>query len=148
MKTLVIAIALAMSTGAFAQQPASSGAEAAPAFNAHVLSKTEVDDALAHPEKTLFIDVRRPDEITARGGFPVYLSVQSKDLETSLKWIPKDRQIVTVSNHAARAGKSADLLAAHGFKVLGAVGSDLYEKDGGTLTKIAAPPPAAPAAAH
>ena len=70
----------------------------------------------------------------------MYLSAQIKDLESSLAWIPKDRKIVTVSNHAARAGKAADLLAAKGYKVAGAVGVELYEKDGGTLTKIAVPP--------
>ena len=53
---------------------------------------------------------------------------------------PKDiRQIVTLSNHAARAGKSADVLAAKGYRVVGAVGVQLYEKDGGTLTKIVPP---------
>ena len=42
----------------------------------------------------------------------VYLSVQLKDLENSLQSIPKERSIVTISNHAGRAGKAADLLAA------------------------------------
>jgi len=36
------------------------------------------------------------------GGFPVYLSIQVADIENSLEWIPKDRTIVTVSNHANR----------------------------------------------
>jgi hypothetical protein len=53
---------------------------------------------------------------------------------------------VTVSNHAARAGKAADLLAAKGYKVAGAVGVELYQKDGGTLAKIAIPPAPADAA--
>jgi rhodanese-related sulfurtransferase len=69
----------------------------------------------------------------------VYLSVQFADLESSLAWIPKDRRVVTVSNHAARAGKAADLLAAKGYDVAGAIGVELYEKDGGTLIRIAAP---------
>jgi rhodanese-related sulfurtransferase len=111
-----------------------------PTFKAHVLSRAEVDALRQQPTKVLFIDVRRPDEVTAKGGFPVYLSIQIADLESNLSWIPKDRQIVTVSNHAARAGKAADLLVAQGFKVAGAVGVELYEKDGGTLTKIATPP--------
>jgi rhodanese-related sulfurtransferase len=142
MKTLLIALALVMSAPCLAQQPANTAA--APAFKAHVLSRIELDDLLKHPDKILLIDVRRPDEITAIGGFPVYLSIQPKDLETSLQWIPKDRKIVTVSNHAARAGKAADLLAAKGFSVAGAVGAQLYEKDGGTLIKLAPPPAAAP----
>ena len=87
----------------------------------------------------LFLDVRRPDEISSIGGFPVYLSIQVSDLESHLNEIPKDRLIVTVSNHAARAGKAADLLASKGFKVAGAVGVQTYEADGGHLTKISAP---------
>jgi rhodanese-related sulfurtransferase len=130
---------------AFAQQAITPGGEApaggekAPAFKAHVLSRTEFDALLARPEKLVLIDVRRPDELTTKGGFPVYLSIQLKDLDSNLAWIPKNRTIVTVSNHAARAGKAADLLAAKGFKVAGAIGVEGYEKDGGTLTRIAAP---------
>jgi rhodanese-related sulfurtransferase len=71
----------------------------------------------------------------------VYLSIQIGDLEKDLAWIPKDRTIITLSNHAARAGKAADLLASKGFKVAGAAGAETYEKDGGVLTHIAIPPP-------
>jgi rhodanese-related sulfurtransferase len=130
MKPFLLA-SLFLAATAFAQQPA---------FNAHVLSRAEVDALRNKPQNVLFIDVRRPDEVTGKGGFPVYLSIQFSDLESNLAWIPKDRQIVTVSNHAARAGKAADFLAAKGFKVVGAVGVELYEKDGGTLTKLAPPP--------
>jgi len=141
MNKLLIATALLVAPAVFAQQTTTVSAEKAPAFKAHVLSRVEFDDLLKQPNQLLVIDVRRPDEVTGKGGFPVYLSVQFKDLESSLAWIPKDRKIVTVSNHAARAGKAADLLSARGYKVAGAVGVELYEKDGGTLTKIA--PPAA-----
>jgi len=113
----------------------------APAFKAHVLTRSEIDALLAKPEQVIFIDVRRPDELTAKGGFPVYLSIQAKDLEKSLAFIPKDRTIVTVSNHAARAGKAADLLASKGFKVAGAAGTEGYEAEGGTITKITVPAP-------
>src|SRR6186713_2671041 len=93
--------------------------------------------------------LRRPDELTRIGGFPVYLSIQSKDLEQQLDWIPKDRTIVTVSNHAARSGRAADLLTARGFKVAGLLGAQTYEEQGGKLTKIEVPPPrtSAPTAA-
>jgi rhodanese-related sulfurtransferase len=153
MKQLLIATALLAAPAVFAQQPASASAEKAPAFKAHVLSRTEVDALLKQPKQLLFIDVRRPDEVTSKGGFPVYLSVQIDALESNLAWIPRDRQIVTVSNHAARAGKAADILAAKGYQVAGAVGVELYEKDGGTLTRIAIPagasnPPAAVASAE
>lgn len=145
MKTFLIAAALLAAPAVFAQQAAVTAAEKAPAFKAHVLSRVEFDELLKQPNRLLVIDVRRPDEVTGKGGFPVYLSVQFDDLGSSLAWIPKDRTIVTVSNHAARAGKAADLLTAKGYKVAGAVGVELYEKDGGALTRIA--PPAAAAGA-
>lgn len=110
------------------------------------LSKAEFERLLAKPSKLLIIDVRRPDEVTKVGGFPVYLSVQIEDLEKRLDWIPKDRTIVTVSNHAARSGRAADLLASKGFKVAGTVGAQTYEEQGGALTKIV-PRPARDAAA-
>ena len=103
------------------------------------LDRAAVDKLLAHPEKLVVIDLRRPDELTKIGGFPVYLSIQAKQLEQNLAYIPKDRQIVTVSNHAGRAGAAADFLSEHGFKVVGAIGSQNYEEEGGTITKIAPP---------
>jgi hypothetical protein len=74
---------------------------------------------------------RRPSFIQF-GSFPVFLSVQNKDLEKQLAWLPHDRQIVTVSNHSQRAGAAADLLAAKGFNVVGATGAEEYEVEGGT----------------
>jgi hypothetical protein len=50
---------------------------------------------------------------------------------------------VTVSNHAARSGRAADLLTAKGFKVAGLLGAQTYEEQGGKLTKIVVPPPRA-----
>jgi rhodanese-related sulfurtransferase len=111
----------------------------APPVQAKTLTRAELDQLLATPDKVLLIDVRRPDEVSSIGGFPVYLSIQAGELEKHLDAIPKDRIIVTVSNHAARAGHAADLLASHGFNVAGAVGAETYEKDGGTLTKVEAP---------
>jgi rhodanese-related sulfurtransferase len=122
--------------------PAGGAATKAPAFKAHVLSREELDKFLAEPGKVLVIDVRRPDEVSEIGGLPVYLSVQPADLEKSLAWIPRDRVIVTLSNHAGRAGKAADLLAAKGFKVAGAAGAQTYEQQGGKLTKVGKPTPA------
>jgi rhodanese-related sulfurtransferase len=141
-KTLLLAMTLLAASIGFAQQTAPT-AEKAPSFKTHILSRPELDALLAHPENILLIDVRRPDELTAIGGFPVYLSVQINDLESLLSWIPKGRQIVTVSNHAARAGKAGDLLTAKGYRVTGAVGVQLYEKDGGALTHFSPSPPKA-----
>jgi len=133
-------LALAPPGSAIAQQ-AGTPEQKAPAYKAHVLTNAELDALLAKPDSVLIIDVRRPDEVTSIGGFPVYLSVQASELAASVKWIPRDRTIVTVSNHAARAGKAADQLTELGFKVAGAVGAQTYEQDGGKkLTHIAPPP--------
>jgi rhodanese-related sulfurtransferase len=139
--TLVGISLIALAGPVLSQLASAADAAQAPAFKAHALTRPELEALLAKPDKVLIIDVRRPDEVTAIGGFPVYLSIQLADLEKSLAYIPKDRQIVTVSNHAARAGKAADLLTSKGFKVAGAVGAQTYEADGGTLAHITAPPP-------
>jgi len=147
-----VALSLATTLAFAADAPA-----AKPAANAHPytgklapkLSRAQLDKLLGHPEKILFIDLRRPDELIEIGGFPIYLSIQAKNLAESLDYIPKDRKIITVSNHAGRAAAAADLLVSKGFKVVGAVGVQDYEEEGGSLTKIAPPKkkPAAPAAA-
>jgi len=108
-----------------------------------VLNRAQLDQLLKNPQQLVILDVRRPDELTAIGGFPAYLSIQLAELEQHLAWIPKDRKVVTISNHAGRAGRAGDLLAARGFKVVGRIGVQDYQTDGGTLTKIAAPPPPA-----
>jgi rhodanese-related sulfurtransferase len=140
--TCVALLAISLSGSlALAQQPPAA-APKAPNFKAHVLTNSELDTLVEKPEKLLFIDLRRPDEVSTIGGFPIYLSVQIDDLEKNLSWIPKDRTIVTVSNHAGRAGKAADLLASKGFKVAGAVGTQTYEQAGGkAVVHIAVPPP-------
>ena len=136
-----------MSTLAFAQQPSDAtqssnhAQETQPASKAKKLTRAEFDALVAHPDQVLLIDVRRPDEISSIGGFPVYLSIQIKDLKNHLGEIPKDKIIITVSNHAARAGVAADLLSDNGFKVAGAVGAQTYETEGGILLKVAVTPP-------
>lgn len=111
------------------------------ASQAKVVTRPEIDDLLAKPDQVLILDVRRPDEVKDIGGFPVYLSVQIADLEKSLAWIPKDRTIIALSNHAARGGRAADILAKNGFKVAGAAGAEDYEAQGGKLVKIESPKP-------
>ena len=131
------AVLIALTSPTLFAQEASAPKPAAP--TAHVLTVPELDALLAKPDHVLLIDVRRPDEVSTVGGFPVYLSVQASDLEKSLAWIPKDRTIVTVSNHAGRAGKAADLLSSKGFKVAGAVGAETYEKAGGKIAHVKVP---------
>ena len=114
-----------------------SAQQQAPAFKARKLTRADFDALLTAPARVLVVDVRRPDEVQSIGGFPVYLSVQSGDLQKQLAAIPKDRTIITVSNHASRAGRAADLLAENGFTVAGAIGAQDYEAEGGTLVKTA-----------
>ena len=145
----IAALALAATTAFAAAQaiaqdataPATAAASAPRAYNykSPHLNRAQIDALLAKPDQVVVIDVRRPDELTAIGGFPVYLSIQPKELEQRLAYIPRDRLIVTVSNHAARAGAAGDLLSAKGFKVAGAAGVQEYEAQGGSLVKVAAP---------
>jgi rhodanese-related sulfurtransferase len=147
MKTLTIAILLAAAPVLAGQTPApavgraaaqGSAAKEAP-FAAKKLTRAEFDKLLAKPDQLLLIDVRRPDEVAAIGGFPVFLTIPIADLEKSLAWVPKDRTIVTLSNHAARGGRAADVLTKHGFKVAGTIGVQNYEAEGGTLFKPQVP---------
>jgi rhodanese-related sulfurtransferase len=101
------------------------------------LNRAAFDALLAKPEALLVLDLRRPDELTRLGGFPVYLSIQTADLQKSLSYIPRDRFIVTVSNRAHRAGAAGDILSGLGYHVVGAIGVLDYQDEGGTLTKIA-----------
>lgn len=146
---LIMATPLAHSATAAPAKKAETAAAAAPAYKptSAKINRAQFEALLAKPSELLIIDLRRPDEVSSIGGFPVYLSIQADDLEKSLDFIPKDRTIVTVSNHAGRSGKSADLLAAKGFKVAGYLGAQYYEEEGGKLTKIAKPAPKPKAAA-
>ena len=154
MRKLLPLALLVLAAPAFAQTPAAPAAAAGQTARAAFvynyktpkLNRTEIDALLANPDTVLFVDLRRPDEISKIGTFPVYLNVQLGDLEKHLAFIPKDRKIVTVSNHAARAGKAGDLLTEKGFKVVGAVGSENYQEEGGTNVHVV-PVPAPTAAA-
>jgi rhodanese-related sulfurtransferase len=142
-RTFLVLAALGATAAFAADTPGAPAAAARPQPLAHELTRAEFEKLLATPAHLLIIDVRRPDELTKIGGFPVYLSIQIKDLENRLDWIPRDRTIVTVSNHAARSGRAADLLAAKGFKVAGTVGAQTFEEQGGALTRFEVPPPRA-----
>jgi len=144
------ALALALFTAFATAQPASSptASTAAPPWKYQTkrLTRAEVDAFLAQPGKLLVLDVRRPDELIKYGSFPVFLNVQARDLERHLDYLPRDRVILTVSNHAQRAGAAGDLLASKGFKLAGATGSEDYEHEGGQAVRHIQPP-AAPVAA-
>ena len=136
----LILIALLAAATALAQTAGQGAGQAAPS-KAKVLNRAEFDELMSHPDRALLLDLRRPDEVSTNGGFPVYLSIQIGELEKHLSEIPKDRTIITVSNHANRASRAADLLSSKGFKVAGAVGAQTYESEGGKLSKIAPPKP-------
>jgi rhodanese-related sulfurtransferase len=142
--TTLILAALTLTAPSFIQSAAAQSPKPATAVStAKKLTRAEFDALLAQPERVLLIDVRRPDELQSIGSFPAFLSIQAGELEKNLKFVPKDRQIVTVSNHASRAARAADLLSRNGFLVAGAVGVQDYEGAGGTIAKIAPPAPRA-----
>jgi rhodanese-related sulfurtransferase len=89
--------------------------------------RAQLDEWLAKPSKVVVIDLRRPDEHQSIGALPVFLSIQNADLEKYLDYIPRDRAVITVSNHASRANKAAAVLLKHGFNVVGEVGVEDYE---------------------
>jgi gluconolactonase len=115
---------------AFAQ---GATAEATPSQDVQVLGRERIDELLAAPDSVTFIDVRRPEEVAAIGGFPVFLNIQASELDRFVPYIPQERTLVTVSNHAARAKRAAVYLREQGFTVAGAVGVQDYQAAGGTL---------------
>ncbi len=114
------------------QPPAAVASSAAPSVGAAVdpaytyktlrLNRAAFDALAAKPEQLVVLDIRRPDELLKYGGFPAYLSIQTSDVQKSLAYIPQNRLIVTVSNHAHRAGAVGDILSSYGYHVVGAIG--------------------------
>lgn len=143
LSTLALAALLAAAPLVQAQTTAAAAPAAATEwkYKTQRLKAAEVDALLAQPDKLLVLDLRRPDELIKYGSFPVFLNIQNKDLEKHLAYLPRDRAILTVSNHAQRAGSAGDLLAAKGFKVVGATGSEDYENEGGKAVAHIQPPP-------
>jgi len=139
---LLLSLSLVVTAGhAMAADTAPKQPQAAHAYSSKtpLLHRAQIDALLNNPSHLVIVDVRRPDELSTKGAFPVYLNIQSKDLPNRLAFIPKDRQVVTVSNHAGRAGPAADYLASQGFNVVGAIGVETYESEGGTLQHVTAP---------
>lgn len=144
-RNLLTVTALAWALGgasAWAQNnaPAAAAAPAAWKYKTRQLDRQAVDALLAKPQRLVMLDVRRPDELPEKGSFPAFLNIQTQDIEKHLAYIPRDRVILTVSNHAHRAGAVGDLLSAKGFKVAGAAGSQDYEAEGGRAVVHIRPP--------
>lgn len=144
--TLLAAFATPLTMAQTDAKKATAAAEVK--YHTQELTPAQIDAWLAKPDKVLFLDIRRPDELITYGSFPAFLNIQLADLEKNLAFIPKDRTIITVSNHAKRAFKAGDWLTSKGFNVAGAVGSESYEQAGGKfVSKIQKPEPK-PAAGH
>ncbi len=126
-----IALGLTFASPALSQQQPVSTANAATSIQ--VLERAQVDALLTAPDTVVFIDLRRADEIAASGSLPVFLNIQISELDRFLNFIPRDRGIVTLSNHGGRAQRGASLLAERGYRVLGAAGVLDYQEQGGTL---------------
>jgi len=127
----VALIAIMAAEGGALAQAAPEAAAVEP--KAGVLDRAQIDALLATPDKVTFIDVRRADEIAASGTVPVYLNIQITELDRFLPYIPRDRKVVTISNHAGRAARAATVLRGAGFDVAGAFGVEDYAAKGGTL---------------
>ncbi|MBS0371850.1 MAG: rhodanese-like domain-containing protein [Proteobacteria bacterium] len=146
-KLLLAALIAAGSTLAIAQQAAPAAGALQPyvappwTYKTKQLNRAEIDALLAKPGQVLVLDVRRPDELISKGSFPVFLNIQTADVEKYADYIPKDRSIITVSNRAHRAGDVGDKLTARGFKIAGAAGTLDYEDQGGKVAHITPPPP-------
>lgn len=144
---LILAAALAVGSTASLAQQAAPATPAQPyvappwIYKTKQLNRAEIDALLARPGQVLVLDVRRPDELITKGSFPAFLSIQAADVDKYLDYIPRDRSIITVSNHAHRAGAVGDKLTARGFRIAGAAGSLDYEDQGGKVARITAPPP-------
>ena len=141
-RTSTIALIVGLLAVAGPPDPTAAQSSAAPASSTSktsikTLTRAEFEALIAQPQKVLLLDVRQPDEISVNGGFPVYLSVQADALVDHLAAIPRERAIVTVSNHANRAIRAGELLAEHGFTIAGAIGSETYEQAGGAVVHIA-----------
>lgn len=143
LNTLAAAALLGLASLTHGQTPPAAPASAAAAeykYKTPRLKAADVDALLARPDKLLVLDLRRPDELIKYGSFPVYLNIQNSELEKQLAYLPRDRVILTVSNHAQRAGRAGDILTEKGFKVAGAVGSEDYEHEGGKAVAHIQPP--------
>jgi len=97
------------------------------------LDRAQIDALLATPGQVTFIDLRRADEVAAIGSLPVFLNIPVSELDRFLAYIPTNKPVVTISNHAGRARRAATLLAANGFQVAGVIGVQDYQTQGGTL---------------
>ena len=96
------------------------------------LSTAEVDQLLDSHKHVYILDVRKPEEIAQLGTLKGSINIPIDQLEQRLNEVPKNKLILTLSNHAGRGSKAAELLEKNGYKVAGAAGIQTYTADGGT----------------
>jgi rhodanese-related sulfurtransferase len=142
MRKLFLFAVLAASVGV-GQQQSFGRQQPGPPKAFKELHRAEIDALLATPDRVLVLDVRSPGEIAYWGAFPVFFNIETAEgdtkslaIEKHLAEIPKDKEIMTVSGRANRAGFAAALLSSKGFKVAGAVGAMTYAEEGGQLIKF------------
>jgi rhodanese-related sulfurtransferase len=82
------------------------------------LTVEEMDKYLEE-KKVFWLDVREPKELVEFGALPGYVNIPLGQLESRLSEIPKDKLILTVCQRAMRAGRAADILEKHGYRVTG-----------------------------
>jgi rhodanese-related sulfurtransferase len=86
------------------------------------LNADELKETLANKKDLFFLDVREPRELEQYGSVKGYVNIPLGQLESRLKEIPKDKQIITACERGARAGKAAAILEKNGYQVLAACG--------------------------
>jgi NADPH-dependent 2,4-dienoyl-CoA reductase/sulfur reductase-like enzyme/rhodanese-related sulfurtransferase len=78
--------------------------------------------ALLDPQRTLLLDVRRPDE-RAKGFIPGSVHIPLDEVRTRMNELPRDREIVVHCLSGQRSYFACRILSQHGFKVRNLTGS-------------------------
>ena len=82
-----------------------------------MLSTIELQDKLKSAKRPFILDVRQPDEFR-EGHIPGAKLIPLGMLKTSLKDLPKQREIVCVCASGSRSRSAARMLASEGYQVL------------------------------
>lgn len=86
------------------------------------LSAEELEKLLQEEKNLFLLDVREPKEIEELGAVKGYVNIPLSQLEARVSEIPKTKTVVTMCNRGVRAARAAEILAKHGYQVVGACG--------------------------
>jgi rhodanese-related sulfurtransferase len=112
-----------------------------PAPKWKVLKAPDLEKLLAEPEKYLFLDVRRPDEISKLGTVKGFRNVAVEQLADRIAEVPKDKPVVTLCNRARRAATAAGILEEKGYTIVAVGGlEDIKKEEGGSKLITEFPP--------